>query len=663
MVSMLAIRYIVGLSLAVSLFNAFSLISLHFVFLSHPSRPQEQRFIEPPPAILSPLSALIPSTTFETSIPLTSRSEPLYFDKEIEQQRPTRAEISRQTMKTWQSRTEEQWKEEFWEEGAIGPFHLLDEEERLAVRAELNSVFKSEKGFPWPKSKFFTSTLLVSFGMHPVFLHQIRTLLGEDLLLYGIYLVEKNGGEPHRWHLDVDSWKCESSATVWLGLQEVTPENALMVISRTHRWKSPIVPQEFEPVPNVTDGGRLAHENLLREARNADMDAQLLKFDVFDGDYFIFHGQIWHGSGNPKVDARQAVIVQFVHAECAIRQTIQFKPPYGQEATLPPVLLVSGTANDSSNKSNLNHLLLLDPDSTTIAPFSTFLRPHLQLRHQYVEVELKPPPNATELANLTLLDGAAFFGAIPLYKERQLPVRSFRFLHHQTPVLDFLEAHLTIQKTFNTPHPPHSHHNEEIFVVLDGELRLTVLPNRRDYGSPLGGPLPEDLPEEILVKSGDVVFMPANTLHSITALSFPQASYLCVTYHSSSSAAERRRGTTFFPAVVIKRQSPSKWKRVESLRTYNATLGTGRVFFNQTTSMLTRVVGRTATLPPKGKFEPQKAPQEVLVVVEKGSIGHLTRGKRLNEGDVAYIPGGALRGFRNVSNRGGAQYLVFEFHP
>ncbi|KAL6078469.1 hypothetical protein QOT17_001639 [Balamuthia mandrillaris] len=679
---MLVVRYLVALAIVLTLFNTLSLVSLHYVWQSLDGRQREASYIE--------------QLLMISSFPLQKRQ-----DEEPQQT----GDVVMQRAKKWEQRTEEQWREEFWREGTIGPFHLLSEPEIHLIKQEFDSLYGRRSLELWEKSRWLQSTMLVSLGLHPQLLGQVEALLGGNVLLYGLSRVETQQGQVHRWHIDVENRECERSATVWMGLVNIAPENALLVISRTQ--SKGLIPQEFEPTKLVLeDTGEDMHKAFLKKARSLDEGAVIYMYEAFNGDYLIFHGQVWHASVNPTSHPRQGVILQYVGAECVIRQPMSFNPPYPVLPNLPPVLLVPSTSGEERGRKenskpaktsmHLNHILQPDPDTMALlkpsssSSLPSFYRPHLRIEHRYRYVEPSSPILHHQLSSREqleeerpLIDGATFFAGSTL-NQRKPSLEGNSFLFHRTPLLDFLKVHLSMRRPSSLngedgewlPYPRSLPQNDQIIIVTGGELLLTLVPERKaerqsrnnhDSGQ---SPLPADLPEETILQEGDVAFIPAGIPHAISCLSQPFTVFIHVTFGNEGAAAneedEDQKVPRGYVPVVVRRVNANKFTRIEALKGQNQTLteNEGNVFFNETsTATGSRVVGRTAILAGGAAAETHQAPQEALVVVEKGSVAHSSRqGRRLTVGDMVYLPRGATRGFQNTGKRA-AHLIVFEFHP
>lgn len=81
------------------------------------------------------------------------------------------------------------------------------------------------------------------------------------------------------------------------------------------------------------------------------------------------------------------------------------------------------------------------------------------------------------------------------------------FLNAQTDMLDKLECHATTLKPGLSPHPPHSHPEEELYVIKEGTVEVFVNGERKRLGP------------------GSLVFAAAGQPHGISNIGQAPATY------------------------------------------------------------------------------------------------------------------------------------------
>src|SRR5262245_62869447 len=78
-------------------------------------------------------------------------------------------------------------------------------------------------------------------SVQPALLDGLRQILGPDIVLWGVSVVERTPGAVHPWHTDIESAAPSGGfATVWVGLENTTVDSALQLIRGSHRFGKPI---------------------------------------------------------------------------------------------------------------------------------------------------------------------------------------------------------------------------------------------------------------------------------------------------------------------------------------------------------------------------------------------------------------------------------------
>ena len=67
------------------------------------------------------------------------------------------------------------------------------------------------------------------FALYPEIIEEVKQLIGEDIILWGssLFCKAKKTGNETPWHQDGEYWPIKplESVTIWLAIDEVTPEN------------------------------------------------------------------------------------------------------------------------------------------------------------------------------------------------------------------------------------------------------------------------------------------------------------------------------------------------------------------------------------------------------------------------------------------------------
>ncbi len=94
---------------------------------------------------------------------------------------------------------------------------------------------------------------------------------------------------------------------------------------------------------------------------------------------------------------------------------------------------------------------------------------------------------------------------------------SRKFFESPTPTLEMIECHVTTLSPGESPHPPHQHPQEEIFIVKEGTVEALVNGEWKRLGP------------------GSVVFQASNSLHGIRNTGSTPATYHVLSWRSSAT--------------------------------------------------------------------------------------------------------------------------------
>ena len=130
------------------------------------------------------------------------------------------------------------------------------------------------------------------FALYPEIIEEVKQLIGEDIILWGSSLfckAEKTGNETP-WHQDGEYWPIKplESVTIWLAIDEVTPENGpLQYIPGSHLNKN-LAEHKTLDKKNVT---------LNQTLKNIDQIKDKAKFVTLQPGMFSIHDvYLYHGS-------------------------------------------------------------------------------------------------------------------------------------------------------------------------------------------------------------------------------------------------------------------------------------------------------------------------------------------------------------------------------
>jgi hypothetical protein len=232
----------------------------------------------------------------------------------------------------------------FQDDGWVGPFPFLSSKGAEAAERIYDEVVR---GFakpgsadprhpdffdkrPWLKSLHALIPEFYDIARHPLIVDRVSSLLGPDLMAWGLSMNLFRPRESHRWHVDVEHrrWR---GVTVFVGLKNIAPETTLKVISGSHRVKE--TPQELK----VQDD-----ESAIAACRRHEKSCELIPVPLSVGSFFIFDGPLWHGSQNTGYRTRSAMIIQYSRPNQRIQIPVNWDEPIQWHPTPPPCVLVKG---------------------------------------------------------------------------------------------------------------------------------------------------------------------------------------------------------------------------------------------------------------------------------------------------------------------------------
>lgn len=138
------------------------------------------------------------------------------------------------------------------------------------------------------------SDVFKNLAQHPKLIEGVRSLLGDDLLLFRSTLMLKpaNHGSAHSFHQDSAYWPMRppSLVTVSIALTESTSENGcIRVIPKSHEWGM----QEWGAIARPS-----ADEDDQTLSNRDDLDtSNVMEVPLKAGSALMFHSLVVHGSG------------------------------------------------------------------------------------------------------------------------------------------------------------------------------------------------------------------------------------------------------------------------------------------------------------------------------------------------------------------------------
>ncbi len=501
---------------------------------------------------------------------------------------------------------------EFETQGLIGPIKVFEPAE---CRQILQGTRRSPPPDVWFKGHAASSRAFYELATRTDILHRVAQLLGEDIMLWGASLIAKRPGEVHQWHTDLESSTATSAVTVWIGLDNTSRHSSLHFMARSHRFGISVQQVAHEAGKRRDE---LQTEDLLRWARARDPLCQVVSFDVGDGEAVMFDGRLWHGSRNTRSrDTRTALLLQYATPDTVIRipdPRSHYEWPFRfLEHRKAPCIMVRGTDHHGVNRI----VAPPDPEGTLQSTKRSMNTPNTNAIWPCWISTLEQAPEEIKATGWSI---HPVFGG-------------------STSSMQELRSHFSVLSAGTTPHLPHTHEDEELIVVLSGEVDIVTV---------------SDTPSRTVatkrIASGSVVYHSSNQCHTIRSVGPGAATYLIFKWKSE---ARPDRGSVLQSSVFDARATAMAPKS-QLARGFSCV-----PVLDSPTLYLTKLHCHISTLQPGAGYAPHRDPYDVAIVVLSGAVE--TLGQRVGRNGVIFYPAGELHGMQN-SGTSPATYLVFEFH-
>lgn len=178
----------------------------------------------------------------------------------------------------------------FHHQGYVGPFAAVSPDRMEPIREQIESqiVTTAGPGRTPMQARHQDHRLVYDLATHPAIVGRIRSLIGEDLMLWATYFFTKDpGGAEIPWHQDANYWPIEPAInfSVWMAIDRVTIENSCVnIIPGSHR----------AVIPHIRASQDKAFSE---EADPAYFDAaKAVPIELEPGEFFLFTEKLLHQS-------------------------------------------------------------------------------------------------------------------------------------------------------------------------------------------------------------------------------------------------------------------------------------------------------------------------------------------------------------------------------
>jgi quercetin dioxygenase-like cupin family protein len=200
-----------------------------------------------------------------------------------------------------------------------------------------------------------------------------------------------------------------------------------------------------------------------------------------------------------------------------------------------------------------------------------------------------------------------------------------------------LSCHASALAPEHCPHPPHAHSEEELLLLLSGELEL-VFPDEKNSLHTT----------HIRITPLQLLFYPAGLAHTLKTVSAEPANYLMLKWRN-----QPRIDLSALPFSSFNLADCRQKEKQQAAFQYP-------LVFEGSTAYLKKLHCHVTTLSPQAGYAPHKDPYDVVIIVLEGEVE--TLGRRVGPHNVIFYAAGDPHGMRNPSHETTAYYIVFEFH-
>ncbi len=224
---------------------------------------------------------------------------------------------------------------------------------------------------------------------------------------------------------------------------------------------------------------------------------------------------------------------------------------------------------------------------------------------------------------------------IPLPPPEQDNWKPYPLFKEATADIQSLSCHASVLNQGHSPHLPHRHDEEEILMLLWGEVDL-ILPDKQEA----------DANQRVHLKPGEFVYCPAQFAHTIQTTSETPATYVMFAWQGERTENESPLNFCHF-------------RLFESINVSDIKGGISqRPVFEGPTLYLRKLHCHTSILAPGAGYDPHTDDYDVAIVLLEGEVE--TLGKHVEPHSVIFYRAGEPHGMRNPGESI-AKYVVFEF--
>jgi len=179
----------------------------------------------------------------------------------------------------------------YHDNGYLGPFTAVSEEEMAAIRAHIDDNVLQRDG-PNPRtrvqSRHMDSAVVYDLATHPAIVERMASILGPDLIMWATnFFIKEEGGSEIPWHQDINFWPLEPPINIsaWIAIDNVTIENSCVrLIPGSHK----------RSIPHIAADQGMAFGEMADPAYFDE--GQAINMELRPGQFFLFTERLLHHS-------------------------------------------------------------------------------------------------------------------------------------------------------------------------------------------------------------------------------------------------------------------------------------------------------------------------------------------------------------------------------
>jgi quercetin dioxygenase-like cupin family protein len=259
-----------------------------------------------------------------------------------------------------------------------------------------------------------------------------------------------------------------------------------------------------------------------------------------------------------------------------------------------------------------------------LALLSLFASSQAKLGAQAASATYSPPANSTPLTS-TFVDWDSL-------KFKSTPVGLYCAVFDQpTSTLEKIELHVTTLFPGKSPHSPHHHPWEEIFLIKEGQLEVSINGRKQTAGP------------------GAMAFIASHDVHNVTNTGDKPATYYVMTFCSAAVRTVRDQ-----PAAEWAPNGTLSSQVVDCDSVAPPAGGGHKTIFDSPTLTLLEFESHVSTLKPGASTTPRnRDPGEELFIVKSGVLEVTLNGisSRMTAGSFYYVAPNDERTMKNIGTQ------------